>query len=241
MIHLGCAGWSLPSRYAEHFPQSGSHLQRYAGQLNAVEINSSFYRPHRPETYARWASSVPEDFRFAVKVPKRITHELRLQGCESPLAEFLAQCGQLGSRLGCLLIQLPPSLIYDYAVARRFFERVRECYEGPLALEPRHSSWHDAQALLMDQQVAQVAANPARFGTDASPAGWPGLSYWRLHGEPRIYHSEYSGEYLNGLAEHLRLSCAAGHRTWCIFDNTASGAATANALQLQRCLSMQAG
>ena len=74
MIHLGCAGWSLSSRYVEAFAQPGSRLQRYASRFNAVEINSSFYRPHRPETYARWAASVPEHFRFAVKVPKVISH-----------------------------------------------------------------------------------------------------------------------------------------------------------------------
>lgn len=93
MIHLGCAGWSLPREYADEFVQSGSHLQRYAARLNAVEINSSFYRPHRPGTYARWASSVPEDFRFAVKLPKIITHDQRLQGCTEVLDEFWGNAG----------------------------------------------------------------------------------------------------------------------------------------------------
>lgn len=177
MIHLGCAGWSLSREYADEFVQSGSHLQRYAARLNAVEINSSFYRPHRPGTYARWASSVPEDFRFAVKLPKIITHDLRLQGCTEVLDEFLGQCGQLGSRLGCLLVQLPPSLRYDVGSAGRFFEALRERYSGSIALEPRHSSWQLAQPLLIDLQIAQVAASPSRFETDARPGGWPGLVY----------------------------------------------------------------
>ncbi|MDD2090372.1 DUF72 domain-containing protein [Pseudomonas guariconensis] len=233
MIHLGCAGWSLSREYADEFVQSGSHLQRYAARLNAVEINSSFYRPHRPGTYARWASSVPEDFRFAVKLPKIITHDLRLQGCTEVLDEFLGQCGQLGSRLGCLLVQLPPSLRYDVGSAGRFFEALRERYSGSIALEPRHSSWQLAQPLLIDLQIAQVAASPSRFETDARPGGWPGLVYWRLHGQPRIYHSEYPAAYLQSLAEQLQRSRAAGIPTWCIFDNTASGAALSNALTLQ--------
>ncbi|MEO9241035.1 DUF72 domain-containing protein [Pseudomonas inefficax] len=236
MIYLGCAGWSLSSRHAEAFAQPGSHLQRYASRFNAVEINSSFYRPHRPETYARWAESVPEDFRFAVKLPKAISHEQRLAGCEYALDVFLAQCGQLGNRLGCLLIQLPPSLGHDSEHARRFFESLRRRYAGPVALEPRHASWQAAQQMLVDLRIAQVAASPSRFVTDAQPGGWPGLVYWRLHGEPRIYHSEYSNEYLQRLAERLQVSRAAGVPTWCIFDNTASGAATANALALQRLL-----
>lgn len=234
MIHLGCAGWSLSSRYAEAFAQPGSHLQRYASRFNAVEINSSFYRPHRPETYARWAASVPEHFRFAVKVPKAISHEQRLCGCEDALDRFLAQCGQLGDRLGCLLVQLPPSLGHDPEHARRFFESLRQRYDGPVALEPRHASWQSAQPMLVDLRIAQVAASPSRFVTDAQPGGWPGLVYWRLHGEPRIYHSEYPDEYLQRLAERLQHSLAAGVPTWCIFDNTASGAAIADALALER-------
>jgi len=79
-LFVGCAGWSLPREQWPAFAAEGTHLQRYASRFNAVEINSSFYRPHLPKTYARWAQSVPPGFRFSVKVPQRITHELRLQG-----------------------------------------------------------------------------------------------------------------------------------------------------------------
>jgi hypothetical protein len=61
---VGTAGWSLPSRHAADFPTTGSHLERYATRFDVVEINSSFYRPHRLVTYDRWAASVPDDFRF---------------------------------------------------------------------------------------------------------------------------------------------------------------------------------
>ena len=77
-----------PSRY-------GSHLERYGAILDAVEINSSFYRPHRTATYERWAASVPEDFRFAVKVPKAITHERRLKDVGDLLDRFLSEVGGL--------------------------------------------------------------------------------------------------------------------------------------------------
>jgi hypothetical protein len=79
-VRIGTAGWSIPTEHAAPFPALGSHLERYAAVFDAVEINSSFYRPHRPATYERWAASVPEGFRFAVKVPKAITHERRLKG-----------------------------------------------------------------------------------------------------------------------------------------------------------------
>ena len=78
-VGVGCAGWSIPREHAALFPEAGTHLARYVQRLSAVEINSSFYRPHRPATYARWAASVPEHFRFSVKdAPRTITHQKRL-------------------------------------------------------------------------------------------------------------------------------------------------------------------
>ncbi|QBF26764.1 DUF72 domain-containing protein [Pseudomonas tructae] len=230
MIHLGCAGWNLSRLHADEFSPCGSQLQRYAAHLNAVEINSTFYRSHRPQTYARWAASVPGQFRFSVKVPKVITHEQRLDACEGLLDRFLDECAHLGDRLGCLLLQLPPSLEYDAAVAHRFFAYLRERYAGWVTVEPRHRSWSTAHALLIDFQVAQVAASPSRFAADAQPGGWPGLVYWRLHGEPQIYHSAYGREYLHGLAARLQTSADCNVPVWCIFDNTARGAALGNAL-----------
>src|SRR6476661_8928978 len=112
-IYVGVAGWPIPKPHAGLFPVEGSHLKRYAGRFNAVEINSSFYRPHRPATYARWAASVPADFRFAVKVPKVATHERRLVDVNDVLDSFLAEATQLGERLGPLLVQLPPSLSFS--------------------------------------------------------------------------------------------------------------------------------
>ncbi|MFF5865228.1 DUF72 domain-containing protein [Pseudomonas sp. NPDC012596] len=230
MIHLGCAGWSVPRLHAGHFPQQGTQLQRYATRLNAVEINSSFYRAHQPKTYTRWAASAPEHFRFSVKLPKAITHEKRLVGCTGLLEQFLQECGHLGDRLGCLLVQLPPSLAFDVDVADRFFTRLRKHYDGWLAVEPRHPTWATAQSLLVDLQVAQVAASPSRFGVDAQPGGWQGLVYWRLHGEPQIYRSAYARDYLQRLAARLQQREDAQQPAWCIFDNTASGAALGDAL-----------
>lgn len=120
LLSVGCAGWRLPRERWPDFAEQGTHLQRYAARFNAVEINSSFYRPHLPKTYQRWAESVPPGFRFSVKLPKRITHALRLQHCEAALDEFLGQCLHLGEKLGCLLVQLPPSLRYEPVVAASF-------------------------------------------------------------------------------------------------------------------------
>ena len=232
-LYIGCAGWSLPREHWPSFPEPGTHLQRYAGQLNAVEINSSFYRPHRPQTYLRWAESVPAGFRFSVKMPKLITHVQRLQQCEGLLDEFLSQCLQLGDKLGCLLIQLPPSLAYEPAVAEEFLRMLRRRYEGTVVLEPRHETWRAAHGLLVDQRIGRVAADPSPITGGEVPGGWSGVRYWRMHGSPRVYYSDYDLQRLQALAAKIQLSVEAGAETWCIFDNTASGCAPGNALGLR--------
>lgn len=207
-------------------------MQRYASRFNAVEINSSFYRPHLPRTYERWAQSVPSTFRFSVKVPKRISHELRLQRCETALDEFLEHCLQLREKLGCLLIQLPPSLSYEPAIASAFFTALRQRFAGTVVLEPRHASWLAAEVMLQEFEIGRVAADPAVIETGGTPGGWRGVHYWRLHGAPRIYHSAYGLEQVQAWARSMAQATDAGILTWCIFDNTASGHATPDALSL---------
>lgn len=233
-FRVGCAGWSLPKEHQSRFPAEGTHLQRYAARLPAVEINSSFYRPHRPTTYARWAAGVPAGFRFSVKVPRQITHTLRLSGAAAALDAFLTEVGALGTCLGPLLIQLPPSLQFDGAVAAGFLADLRARHQGPVALEPRHPSWFEPAAadLLIRHRIARVAADPACVPLAAEPGGSGDLVYIRLHGAPRIYYSAYDAPYLHALAERLRAANAGGADVWCIFDNTALGAAVPNAFAL---------
>jgi uncharacterized protein YecE (DUF72 family) len=233
MIRIGTAGWAIPRAFAGCFAETGSALSRYSGALLAAEINSSFHRPHRPETYARWAETVPEDFRFSAKLPRIITHDKRLVDVNAALATFCEAVGSLGSKLGPLLIQLPPSLAFQAAVATAFLEALRGSTAGAIVCEPRHPSWFqpEADVLLSEHQVARVAADPARVPEAALPGGWPGLRYYRLHGSPRMYYSEYDPDFLADLAGKLMADEAV--ETWCIFDNTTSGAATSNALTLK--------
>jgi len=228
-VLVGTAGWSVPSRLAEAFPPVGSHLERYSRRFSAVEINTSFYRPHHPNTYERWAMTVPLEFRFAVKMPRVITHTRRLANAEEPLKQFLAEAMALGNKLGPLLIQLPPSLGFNSSVVTGFFQLLRAHFDGALACEPRHRTWFtdEVDRMLVDFCVARVAADPAIVPQASQPGGWPGLRYYRLHGSPRMYYSAYSSEYLATLTSRLD-----GHteETWCIFDNTAEGAAAQDAL-----------
>lgn len=241
-IRIATAGWSVSSRWAERAPGPGTHLERYARAMPAAEIDSSFYRPHRPATYARWAESVPPGFRFAVKLPRAVTHEKRLKDADEPLDRFLGEVAHLGDRLGPLLVQLPPSLRFDATVAGRFFARLRGVFSGDLVCEPRHRSWfaEDAEALLAGHAVARVAADPEPAAGAAEPGGWRGLAYWRLHGSPVMYRSDYPPDALTRIAGRLRAE-AADRPVWCVFDNTADGHALGNAFAVRDLLAARTG
>jgi uncharacterized protein YecE (DUF72 family) len=234
-VRIGTAGWKIAGAARERFAGEGSHLERYARVFSCAEINSSFYRPHRPATYARWAASVPDDFRFALKVPKEITHARRLAGATEPLERFLDESASLGAKRGVLLVQLPPSFAFDADLAGAFFELLRARYDGGVACEPRHATWFTGTAdeLLRAARVARVAADPAVVPEAGVPGGWPGLVYYRLHGAPRTYYSAYDDARLQDTARLLR---AATVPAWCIFDNTAMDAALPNALTLAELL-----
>jgi len=244
-VRIGTAGWVIPKAVAPGFPGEGSHLARYARVLACAEINSSFHRSHRTEVYPRWAAQTPPGFRFAVKLPRTITHDQRLRGTRALLTRFMAEASGLGDRLGVLLVQLPPSLAFETRPVRTFFELLAAQFGGPVVCEPRHATWFDAPAdrLLMKLRVGRAAADPARLPAAATPGGWLGpagdgagaVIYHRWHGSPRMYYSPYGDDWLQARAAELR-RWPAGADCWCLFDNTASGAAASDALRLRDCL-----
>lgn len=122
-------------------------------------------------------------------------------------------------------------------MAGRFFEEARARTAGPIVCEPRHVTWFedDADALLARWRIGRVAADPARHPLAATPGGWRGIGYWRLHGSPRMYFFSYDEAALASLARAMREDEA--DEIWCIFDNTASGAEVPNALALSALIS----
>jgi uncharacterized protein YecE (DUF72 family) len=240
-IRVGTAGWGLPRQWREQFPPDGSYLERYATIFSAAEINSSFYRQHKRAVYERWAAAVPSDFRFAVKLPRAITHDQALVASDVLFEVFLEEATGLGARLGPLLVQLPPSLGYDAEHAEEFFATLRTMHGGAVACEPRHESWFTpaAEAALRAHRIARVAADPARVPAAAETGGDPSLEYFRLHGSPRMYYSDYEPERLLAYANRINGGSATAAEQWCIFDNTTLGAATGNALALHRLVSSQ--
>ena len=233
-LRIGCAGWSIPTQQKALFGEGDSHLARYATRFDVSEINSTFYRAHGLQTFEGWAASVPAGFRFSVKMPKQITHVARLHAVGEALTAFFAAVGGLGAKLGGVLVQLPPSLAFDASLANRFFAMVRRRSAAPIACEPRHLSWFapDVDAVWARYSITRVATDPARWPEAALTGGSTDAPwrYWRWHGSPRIYYSRYDDAALHELAGAVRATAPA--QAWCIFDNTAQGHATTDALRL---------
>ena len=165
-----------------------------------------------------------------------ITHTARLSEPGELLDNFLEEVTGLGSKLGCVLVQLPPSGEFDATVASQFFDSLRSRYPGDVFIEPRHKTWFGqiANKMLADFKVGRVGADPAIIPVAAEPGGIAGKVYFRLHGSPQIYYSSYTSSYLDGLAFRLGAHAKSGGVVWCMFDNTIRGAATTNALYLAK-------
>jgi uncharacterized protein YecE (DUF72 family) len=230
MLYFGCASWQLPKVVRDRFPDDGTLLARYGRRLPAVEVNSSFYRQHRQSQYAKWASEVPEGFRFAVKMPRWLTHNQRLRSHEG-LDEFLDEVAGLGGKLGPLLIQLPPKLDFEPQAVEAFFDALRQRFDGDVALEPRNAGWFEAEPeeVLKRYRIARVAADPAPVEGAESPGGYTGLAYHRLHGSPRKFYDAYGTQFVAELAERLQAATEPAE-AWCIFNNTANESGFEDAL-----------
>ncbi|MCJ8150184.1 DUF72 domain-containing protein [Shinella sedimenti] len=227
MPFIATAAWSIPRTVARRFPEAGTGLERYAAVFDGVEVNSTFYRHHQVKTFERWAASVPEHFRFAVKIPREITHTERLRGIDGLFDAFLNEIRSLKDKLGPLLCQLPPSLEFDATMADEAFAAMRYNHAGMIVVEPRHNSWasEPAESLLQRHAIERVLADPAPVWPETSFDKPP--KYVRLHGSPKIYYSSYSKAGIERFGKRL------ADDSWCIFDNTASGAAIENALTMR--------
>ncbi|MRI83137.1 MAG: DUF72 domain-containing protein [Nitratiruptor sp.] len=224
MYYIGTAGWTIPKAWAHLFPGPGTHLARYARRFPITEINRTFYTLPQATTFQRWYGQTPPHFRFSVKMPRAITHEARLDPA-APIEPFFQRIAYLREKLYGVLIQLPPSLPFDPATLKAFIQRINRLFTGHLFIEPRHPSWLDCPC--EELGLFWVLADPG--------LPWPlqvQLPYLRFHGTPKRYYSAYDVAYLHQVAAYLRRF----PEGVVIFDNTASGAAIGNALELMELL-----
>ena len=229
-VRIGTSGWQYPDwrgvLYPKGLPQR-SWLQRYAEVFDTVELNSSFYRLPSAADFTRWKEAVPPGFVIAVKLSRYLTHVRRLRDPEPPVRLFLERASDLGSRLGPVLVQLPPNLPLNAdnleRTLRAFPKHVR------VAVEFRHASWFsdDVEGILRSRNAALVWAD--RHGRLQNPpwttADW---MYVRLHGGSGRA-GNYGRHVIDAYADKLT---GLGCDVYVYFDNDLTGNAVRNALRL---------
>jgi uncharacterized protein YecE (DUF72 family) len=261
---VGISGWNYPGWRGDFYPKGlpqKRELEYAAERMTSIEINGSFYSLQRPSSYLDWRKRTPDDFVFAVKGTRFITHMKKLSDVEVPLANFLASgVLALGPKLGPLLWQLPPNLGFNADRMRAFFEllprttaqaaevathhdeRIAEDREyltydadRPLrhALEVRHNSFATPAAveLTREHDIALVVADTA--------GKWPMFNevtsdfmYVRLHGADELYVSGYTDEALDRWADKVVGWLGHGLDTYVYFDNDAKVRAPYDAMGL---------
>lgn len=236
-IFIATASGNIHQRYRAGFPEGPSILKRYSQVFNYVEINSSFYKNHKQQTYKKWKDSVPDDFKFITKLPKQITHQQKFKTNNIlEITAALEGMEGLGDKWGGLLVQTPPQLEFEPQTHPQFFHTLRQYYTRPLFLEPGNLSWAapDAINLMTKYKITKVLADPERCSIPAQ-VDLDDL-YFRLHGSPKIYKSSYSLKFLEQLAKDITAPRNLNKNIWITFDNTQLGFSTENALKLKEIL-----
>jgi uncharacterized protein YecE (DUF72 family) len=228
ILRLGTSGLVLPVPNKKAFPpafRAGSRLAYYSSLFNSIEINSSFYKVPMPVTFARWANEVPLDFRFTVKLWQGITHVKGLRFKPADVNRFLFAADQLGSKKGCLLIQLPPGLQAGGAgQLDRLLEQV--CLADPqrswkVAIEFRHRSWYNPELdALFDRYRATRVLHDMPGSMVSEPLGHGNLVYIRWHGPAGDYRGGYHEPALELWAQKIRDWQLAKKEVYAYFNNT---------------------
>jgi uncharacterized protein YecE (DUF72 family) len=237
-LYIGCSGfynndWK-GSLYAED-AKSKDYLTLYSHEFNSVEINSTFYRKPTAKTLLKWAAETPDNFRFFIKIPKAISHEQRLKDCKQEISEFCYHIkDHLREKLSGFLYQFPPSFKNTQENTELILNNLD--FDFLNVIEFRHESWwHDEIfSLLKDHNIVFSGVSfPGNLPEDVI-VSHPKILYYRLHGKPVLYKSEYSEEFLDLLAEKIKNS---QQQAFIFFNNTWGTAAIKNSLYLKNILS----
>lgn len=236
-LRIGTSGWHYGDWWGPFYPEKlrkKDALSFYVTRFDAAELNAPFYRTPTLEAVRNWAESTPDDFRFAWKASRFITHFRRLLVNEESMALLKSRLDQLGYKLGPVLFQLPPQMKEDRERLANFISRlppgIRACFEF------RHDSWYDPSvlSLLSDHDAALCLSDHA-----AAPAPREATASWvyvRNHGPSGRYYGNYTPEALDSWAQDMRRWRDEGRDVWCFFDNDVKSAAPADAAQLKQML-----
>ncbi|HEY0438849.1 MAG TPA: DUF72 domain-containing protein [Xanthobacteraceae bacterium] len=233
-LRIGTSGWSYPSWRGPFFPPDvkvKDHLAFYATRFNATELNAPFYRTPTVEAVRGWAERTPDDFRFAWKASKFITHWKRLtERCDNSIELMEGRIELLGKKCGPVLFQLPPQMQVNRERLAGFIKMLPK--RRQYTFEFRHPSWYDDAILdlLRDHDMSLCLSDHA-----AAPSPWVATAsfvYVRGHGPTGRYHSHYPDETLQSWARDIKGWRRQGRDVWCFFDNDQKSAAPIDGLRL---------
>ena len=216
--------------YPEKLPQN-KWFSYYCDHFNTLELNVTFYRFPRPETFDGWYKKSPEGFSFSVKAPRLITHFKKFEDCERLLNDFYTACHSgLINKLKCLLFQLPPGIHYNESKLEQIINALHPEFTN--VVEFRHESWwkKNVYDALTEKKTIFCCVNHPKLPTDLIVNDVK--AYVRLHGNPRMFYSPYSTETLQGIIDKLKLKKKI-KEAYVYFNNTADVAGIVNAQQFQ--------
>jgi uncharacterized protein YecE (DUF72 family) len=231
---VGTSGWTYPDWqgifYPEDWPKS-RWFEYYATEFSTVEVNATFYRSFKDQTYHKWREQAPEEFRYVLKAPRFVTHRKHLKGAEKQIKSFWRSAALLEDKLGLILLQLAPSTAYDPDRLKTALLTFGD--PGKVAVEFRHEKWLTEEIRDLLKEVGAI------FCTADSPESelmdWvtSDVAYVRLHGRGQWYAHDYSLQELREIADLARrMEKLGAKQVYIFFNNDVNAYAPRNALTL---------
>jgi uncharacterized protein YecE (DUF72 family) len=237
-INIGTSGWSYKHWKGAFYPQEMKpieYLLFYTQHFDITEINASFYRLPLKSTVENWVKKVPKHFRFCPKINRYITHIKRLHDPEETVARFFEVFEPMKEKMGPVLVQLPPSLKFDYDVAEHFYSTLKKNFkEYSFAMEVRHETWmaEESLTLMSKYDMAFVISQSGERFPYAETVTAKNI-YVRFHGPKELYASSYSDKMLKDFAKKFQRWIDKGHYVWAFFNNDVGLHAIYNAKTLK--------
>jgi len=236
-IHVGTSGWAYDHWSEVFYPKDcpkSKWLDFYTKHFSTVELNASFYRLPKPQTFEGWSKKTPDNFLWAVKASRYITHIRRIRDVQEPLERFFSSADCLREKLGPILFQLPPNLVFDEAVLSDFCKSLPG--DHLYTLEVRHPSWAQPRVFeILGQYNISLCISDTAGRYPLIEQLTASFIYIRLHGSRSLYASEYTEEELQAYAEKIK---GWSKDTYLYFDNDYKGYAVKNAKRLKEILGL---
>ena len=234
VFRAGTSGLVLAEPNKKSFPaefQDQHRLIYYASNFNSIEINSSFYKIPRGQTYRKWSEMVPDSFQFTVKLFRGITHEKDLKYKTAEIKTFLAAISCLGNKKGCLLIQFPAKTNFHFKRFEKLLEDIRrwDAKESwRIAVEFRNMQWYNENIFrILDDRKAALVLHDMPASMPSSLNEKAPFIYFRFHGENGDYRGSYTQGFLQNKSKEIRHWLNQGKDVYTYFNNTI-GDAVAN-------------